>query len=92
MESSRRVHDQGGEKMQIAYILINTQPGSGATVLRDLKKIKEVKDAYLVYGVYDIVVKINADSMDRLREIVASRIRSVGDVRSTLTMAVVQPQ
>jgi DNA-binding Lrp family transcriptional regulator len=43
-----------------------------------------------VYGVYDIVAKVEADSMDKLKEIVTWKIRRLDKVRSTLTMIVVE--
>jgi DNA-binding Lrp family transcriptional regulator len=49
-----------------------------------------VKESYLVYGVYDIVAKVEADSMDKLKEIVTWKIRRLDKVRSTLTMIVVE--
>ena len=41
-----------------------------------------------VYGVYDIVSKVNAESTTALKETVLERIRRVDKVRSTLTMIV----
>jgi DNA-binding Lrp family transcriptional regulator len=43
-----------------------------------------------VYGVYDIVARVKADTMDKLKEIVTWRIRRLDKVRSTLTMIVVE--
>ncbi|HDO42163.1 MAG TPA: Lrp/AsnC family transcriptional regulator, partial [Candidatus Bathyarchaeota archaeon] len=58
--------------------------------LNELKKIEGVKEAYSVYGVYDIVAKVRADSMDKLKDIVTWRIRRLNKVRSTLTMIVIE--
>jgi DNA-binding Lrp family transcriptional regulator len=49
-----------------------------------------VKESYVVYGVYDVVAKVEADSMDKLKEIVTWKIRRLDRVRSTLTMIVVE--
>jgi DNA-binding Lrp family transcriptional regulator len=76
--------------MPTAWVLINTEPGSEADVLKDLKKIAEVQDAYAVYGVYDIVAKVKADTMDRLKEISTLKVRRLDKVRSTLTMIAVE--
>jgi len=43
-----------------------------------------------VYGVYDIVAKVEADTIGKLKEVIASKVRRVSGVRSTLTMIVVQ--
>ena len=49
-----------------------------------------VEEASAVYGVYDIVARVKADTMDKLKEIVTWRIRRLDKVRSTLTMIVVE--
>ena len=74
----------------IAFVLINTDIGSENEVLKTLKKVPGVKEAYSVYGVYDIVAKIQADTMDKLKEMVTWHIRRLDKVRSTLTMIVTE--
>jgi DNA-binding Lrp family transcriptional regulator len=70
----------------MAYVLINTEIGSIPEVLEAVRKIENVKEAHSVYGVYDIVAKIEADSMGELKDIVTWKIRRLNNVRSTLTM------
>jgi DNA-binding Lrp family transcriptional regulator len=76
--------------MPIAFILINTEIGSESDVLESLKEVGGIQEAYSVYGVYDIIIKIEAESMDRLKDIVTWRIRRLNKVRSTLTMIVIE--
>ncbi len=76
--------------MPIAYVLINTEPEKMEEVAREIKKIKGVVEASMVYGVYDIVAKIQTETMDRLKEIVASQIRRMECVRSSATMIVIE--
>ena len=76
--------------MPVAYVLINTEIGSMEEVLAALRKISGVEEAYSVYGVYDIIAKIKAESMDKLKEIVTWHIRRLDRVRSTLTMIVIE--
>jgi DNA-binding Lrp family transcriptional regulator len=78
--------------MPMAFVLINTEIGSENEVLGDLKKIEAVKEAYMVYGVYDVVAKVSANTMDRLKEIVTWHVRRLDKVRSTLTMIVIEGQ
>lgn len=75
-------------EMPIAFVLINTEIGAEEEVVKQLKKIDAVKEAYAVYGVYDIIAKVEAESMDKLKEIVSWNIRRLDKVRSTLTMLV----
>ncbi len=76
--------------MPTAFVLINTEIGSEADVLKDLKKVEGVDEAFAVYGVYDIIARVKADTMDKVKEIVTWRIRRLDKVRSTLTMIVVE--
>jgi DNA-binding Lrp family transcriptional regulator len=76
--------------MPLAFVLINAEIGSEDEVLKELRKLSNVKESYVVYGVYDIVAKVEADSMDKLKEIVTWKIRRLDKVRSTLTMIVVE--
>jgi len=76
--------------MPVAFVLINTEIGTLEDVLAAIRKINGVEEAYSVYGVYDIVAKIKAESMDKLKEIVTWHIRRLNRVRSTLTMIVIE--
>jgi DNA-binding Lrp family transcriptional regulator len=76
--------------MPLAFVLINAEIGSEDEVVAELRKIGNVKESYAVYGVYDIVAKVEAESMDKLKEIVTWKIRRLDKVRSTLTMIVVE--
>ncbi|KYH41323.1 MAG: hypothetical protein AYL32_006080 [Candidatus Bathyarchaeota archaeon B26-2] len=76
--------------MPIAFVLINAEIGSEGEVLKALREIEGVKEAYSVYGVYDIIAKVEADSMDKLKDVVTWRIRRLNKVRSTLTMIVIE--
>jgi len=80
----------GDDYMPLAFVFINTETGSENEVLGALKKIDAVKEAYLVYGVYDVVAKVKADTMDKLKEIVTWHVRRLDKVRSTLTMIVIE--
>jgi len=77
--------------LPIAFVLINSEIGSEGEVLRELKKMDGVKEVYTVYGVYDVIAKVEASSMDKLKDIITWRIRKLEKVRSTLTMIVIEP-
>lgn len=66
--------------------MLNVTAGSEETVLKQLREIESVKEAYVSYGVYDLVVKVKADSIEALREIITRRIRAINLVQSTLTL------
>ena len=76
----------------MAFVLINAEIGSEEEVLKELKKVEGVVEAFVVYGVYDVVAKIRADTMDKLKDTVTWHVRRLNKVRSTLTMIVVEAQ
>jgi DNA-binding Lrp family transcriptional regulator len=75
--------------MAKAFVLISTEMGSETGVMKGLKMIDEVKEAHLVYGVYDIIARIEADTMANLKDIISRKIRRINGIRSTLTMIVI---
>ena len=73
-----------------AFVFINVEPGSENEVLERLRNVPEVKESYFVYGVYDIVAKVETDSMDRLKEVITWKVRRLDKIRSTLTTVVME--
>ena len=73
-----------------AFVLITAELGTEESLAADLKKIGNVEEVYIVYGVYDIVVKIVSDSLDKVKQTITSQLRWPDKVRSTLTMIVVE--
>ena len=47
--------------MPLAFVLINAEIGSEDEVAGEMRKLGNVKESYVVYGVYDIVAKVEAD-------------------------------
>ena len=76
--------------MPTAYVLINCDLGSEEGIINEIKKLPNVVEVSGVYGVYDIIVRLQADSMDKLRESITWKLRKIGKVRSTLTMLVIE--
>ena len=73
-----------------AYVLVNCEVGGEEQVHDQIKKIPTVKEAYIVYGVYDLIVRLEADDMTRLKDEITERIRKIDLVRSTLTMIIIE--
>ncbi len=76
--------------MPMAYVLINAEIGSEEALAKELLKVEGVIEASIVYGVYDIVAKVEAVTMEELKQTVTWKIRRLGKVRSTLTMICVE--
>jgi len=72
-----------------AFVLIISEVGQEIQVISELQGIPEVKETYVVYGVYDVIARVEAESMQHLKDVVSQRIRQLDTVRTTLTMIVV---
>ena len=78
--------------MAVAYILINCELGSEESIIGQLKSINGIIEVHGTFGAYDILAKIESDTVDVLREIITWKIRKVERIRSTLTLMGVEDQ
>ncbi len=76
--------------MPIAFVLINTEPANEEKVLQEVVKIEGIEEAYILYGVYDILAKIKTESMENLKQTIIWQIRKIEGVVSTLTLIVAE--
>ena len=75
--------------MPAAYVLINAEVGSEEQVFNECMGVEFVKEAHIVYGVYDVIVRVEADTMAKLKNVITERVGKIDLVRSTLTMILV---
>jgi DNA-binding Lrp family transcriptional regulator len=78
--------------MPTAYVLLNCDLGSEGDIMQKIRLVPGVIEVTNVAGVYDIVVRISSDNMDKLREIIKLNIKKIDKVRSTITMIVTEGQ
>jgi DNA-binding Lrp family transcriptional regulator len=76
--------------MAIVFVLINSEVGAEKRVMATLQAIEVVTETFIVQGVYDIIAKLEAPSMDLVKSVIFEQIRNLPDVRNTLTMVVVE--
>jgi DNA-binding Lrp family transcriptional regulator len=72
-----------------AYILVQTEVGKAAAVAAEIAGITGVISAEDVTGPYDVIVRAEAEDVDRLGQLVVARVQSVGGITRTLTCPVV---
>jgi len=75
-----------------AYVLINCDMGSEEDVISHLKTIDGVKEVHGTFGAYDIIVKIESEDVDKLRDKITWKIRKIERIRSTLTLMTIAGQ
>jgi DNA-binding Lrp family transcriptional regulator len=76
--------------MQSAYVLISCNPEDSDQIISSLENISGVVEAKLVEGPYDIIAKIEADSSEKLKEIISIQLRRITKIRHTLTLTSMQ--
>ena len=81
--------------MPIAYVLINSDLGTDVSIIAKIKEIltdnNDVQyEIQGVYGVFDIILKLNSTDSDALRSIITNKMRKINNIQSTLTMMVIE--
>ncbi len=79
--------------MSTAYFLLNVALNHEAEVIDEVKQILTKQQSIIfevqgVYGVYDIIIKITADSDDEIRHLALEKIKSIKTIQSAITMMV----
>jgi DNA-binding Lrp family transcriptional regulator len=73
-----------------AYVLIQTEVGKSAQVSAQVARLDGVSSAMDVTGPYDVMVQVQADSIDDLGKMVVSRMQLTEGVTRTLTCPIVE--
>ena len=68
-----------------AYILIKTTVGKMRDVHKDLSNMKDVRDAHMVTGPYDIVVFAESKELSSIVSTLMDRVRSIDGIVDTTT-------
>ncbi len=73
-----------------AVVLVNTNLDPQKRVIETLRLVDGVEEAHALYGVYDLLIKIKGNSIDKLKEITKLRIKPIAGVNSSMTLMIVQ--
>jgi DNA-binding Lrp family transcriptional regulator len=76
--------------MQTAYVLISCDPEDIEGIITMLNTISNISEANRVEGPYDILVKIKAESPEKLKEIISNQLRKIDRIKHTLTLTAIQ--
>ncbi|HEV2138312.1 MAG TPA: Lrp/AsnC ligand binding domain-containing protein [Nitrososphaerales archaeon] len=75
--------------MATAFVLLNVNLGMEEEVVARLREVEGVKETHQIFGVYDIITRLEAENSEKLRDILQERVRKLNNIRSTLTLMVV---
>ena len=72
--------------MTDAYVMLNCELGAEEEIIEKLKELEQVADVFETIGTHDMLVKLQADNFEKIREIVSQNIQKLPKVRSTSTL------
>jgi len=78
--------------METAYVLVKSEMAHEMDVMREILNFDKVKEAKGTFGVYDIFVKLEADSAKEIEDVITKKIRKTKHVLSTTTLSVIPEQ
>jgi len=72
--------------MTDAYVMLNCELGAEPEIIEQLKGLDHVVDVFETIGTYDMLVNLQAENFEKIREIVSWNIQKLKNVRSTATL------
>ncbi len=72
--------------MTDAYVMLNCELGAEEGIIAKLRELEQVTDVFETIGTHDMLVKLQADNFEKIREIISWNIQKLDKVRSTATL------
>jgi DNA-binding Lrp family transcriptional regulator len=72
----------------LAYVLFKVSSGTEREVCQKIVTFKEVIQADIVFGEYDVIATLATESLDKLEDFISNRVRSIPNVLVTSTMII----
>jgi DNA-binding Lrp family transcriptional regulator len=69
-----------------AFVLLNTELGMESKIIEALNGVEEITNIHSLYGIYDLIIEMEADSMDKIKAVVFNKVRRLDNVKSTITL------
>lgn len=76
--------------MVLAYIMVRVDAGEERNVMKQVEGFNEVKESHIIYGEWDIIMKIEVGNVEEITVFVVEKLRKIGAVKLTSTMIVAQ--
>ncbi|NHJ48671.1 MAG: Lrp/AsnC family transcriptional regulator [Asgard group archaeon] len=71
-----------------AYILLNVKGGTEDDIFEKLQDLPEVEEISMVWGLFDIIMKVNTNSKDSLDKLVTEVIGKLKNISNKMTMII----
>ena len=69
-----------------AFVLLNTELGMESKIVEVLNGVEEITNIHSLYGIYDLIIEMEAETMDKIKEVVFNKVRRLDNVKSTITL------
>ena len=69
-----------------AFVLLNTELGMESKIEETLNGVEEITNIRSLYGIYDLIIEMEAESMDKIKEVVYNKVRRLENVKNTITL------
>lgn len=76
--------------MITGYVLLRIKPGMDRDVLQSVTKLKQVKHVETVYGEYDMLLKVEVETLDELDSFIFEAVRTLKGVESSTTLITIR--
>lgn len=73
-----------------AYVLMRIKPGTDRNVLHEVRKLAQVKAVETVYGEYDMLIKIELETLDELDSFIFDTVRNIKGVEGSTTLITIK--
>ncbi|MBD3353528.1 MAG: Lrp/AsnC family transcriptional regulator [Candidatus Lokiarchaeota archaeon] len=72
----------------IAFVLLNAESAKTEHILDYLKEREQVKEAYIIYGDWDILIKIQVPNLPELTKLIMDLRKNAGIVKTSTLITV----
>ena len=73
--------------MFACYTLARVAPTMDKKVYKAVKAYPEVKDIILTYGEYDLIIRVESNSLEDLDDFIFTKLRTTEGIDSTTTLS-----
>lgn len=77
--------------MVTSYTLVRVKPPKDKEIYQKIKELPEVKEAIMTYGEYDLLLRIEVNSLDELDSFIFGKLRVIEGVEATTTLLAAKP-
>jgi DNA-binding Lrp family transcriptional regulator len=78
--------------MITSYTLVRVNPAQDKEVYNKVRKFSEVQEIILTYGEYDLIIKVQSESLNDLDHFIFNKLRTTDGVAATTTLLEAKPQ